>query len=70
MLNNIRTNPFEQFSLVKLNENKIVNNDNKKNNSNTKAKSALGATIGTLLPLGLKMKKKNIKNPLKLDFNF
>lgn len=34
-----------------------------------KLKAGVGATIGTLVPMALMMKKRNIKNPLKLTYN-
>ena len=36
---------------------------------NDKLKSALGATIGTIIPMALMMKKQGIKNPFKLEYN-
>lgn len=36
---------------------------------NDKLKSALGATIGTVIPMALMMKKRGIKNPFKLEYN-
>lgn len=64
MLNRVKRSPFEDFNfaLGKSNTNEI---EEKKN---TKLKSAIGATIGTVLPLGITMKKKGIKNPLKLEY--
>ncbi|MBR1617624.1 hypothetical protein IJ670_05670 [bacterium] len=38
-------------------------------NNNVKLKAAIGATIGTLIPLGLMMKKRNTGNPLKLEYS-
>ena len=36
--------------------------------ANDKLKSAVGATIGTIIPMALMMKKQKIKNPFKLEY--
>jgi len=66
VINNIQNTPFKQFI------SKQVTIKNKKQtvlNDNAKLKAAIGAAAGTLIPLGLMMKKRNIKNPFKLEYS-
>ena len=60
MLNTINSFPFERKNIT---AEKLNNNE-----KNTKLKSAIGATIGTVVPLAVMMKKREIKNPLKLEY--
>ena len=54
VINNAHITSFKQFS--------------QKQKNNTKLKAATGAIVGTLIPLGMMMKKGNIKNPLKIEY--
>lgn len=65
MINNIQNTQFKQFAPK---QNTTTFDNINVSNNNTKLKAAIGATIGTLIPLGLIMKNKNIKNPLKLEY--
>ncbi len=38
-------------------------------NNNAKIKAAFGAIVGTVIPVAIMMKKQNIQNPLKLEYN-
>ncbi len=62
MLNNVKRSPFEEFNVS------LGRTNTKEIEKNTKLKSGIGAAIGTAVPLGIMMKKGNIKNPLKLEY--
>ena len=65
MINNIQNTQFKQFMLKK---NVIFFEKKTVSNNSTKLKAAIGATVGTLIPLCIMMKKKNVKNPLKIEY--
>jgi len=63
MINNTYSPAFNNFQQL---QNEYKQPNSKKSNTNTKA--LIGATIGTLIPLSLMMKKGGVKNPLKLEY--
>lgn len=65
MINNVQNTSLKQF---KSQQNYTNFEKNPTSNNNTKLKAAIGATVGTLVPLALMMKKRNIKNPLNLEY--
>ena len=65
MINSIQNISFKQ----NLQKQKETNSERKNISAdNVKLKAALGSTAGTLLPIVFMMKKRNIKNPLKLEY--
>lgn len=65
MINNVQNTPSKQFTQK---QNAITFEKKSVSNNNTKLKAAIGAFGGTLVPLGIMMKKGNIKNPFKLEY--
>ena len=66
MIRTIHQPPFEEFNLAL---GRATNTNEIEERKHTKLKSVIGAAIGTALPIGVMMKTRKIKNPLKLEYS-